>query len=70
MLAYAMGGDATDKYCRLDASTAIEAIKQFVAVIQGVFEDTYLKLPTREDLQRQMSINDQRGFLGMFGSIV
>jgi hypothetical protein len=40
MLAYSVEGDATDEYCKLASSTAIEAIKRFVAAIQGVLEDT------------------------------
>ena len=33
ILAYNVGGDATDKYCRLASSIAIEAMKRFVAII-------------------------------------
>jgi hypothetical protein len=69
MLTYGVGGDATDEYCRLASSIAMEAMKRFVAAIRGVFEDTYLRQPTCDDLQHQMSINEERRFLGMFGSI-
>jgi hypothetical protein len=69
ILAYGIDGDAIDEYCRLRTSTAMEAMKRFVAAIQKVFEYTYLRLSLCEDLQLQMSINEQRGFPDMFGFI-
>ena len=69
MLAYGLPADACDEYCRLDESTASECMKHFVLAIRGCFESTYLRQPTRQDFERQMAINEARGFPGMFGSL-
>jgi hypothetical protein len=69
MLAYGVPADATDEYYRAGESTAIEALKRFVIAIRGCFENTFLRQPSREDLERQIQINTARGFPGMFGSL-
>jgi hypothetical protein len=69
MLAYGMAADACDEYCRLGASTAQECLRRFVIAVRGIFESTYLRQPTREDLERQMAINNNRGFPRMFASL-
>jgi hypothetical protein len=40
-----------------------------VVAIRGCFEATYLRHPTRDDIEKQMSINEKRGFPDMFGSL-
>jgi hypothetical protein len=69
MLAYGVVADATDEYVRLGASTADEALCHFCVAIRGCFESTFLRQPSREDLEKQISINTTRGFPGMFTSI-
>jgi hypothetical protein len=69
LLAYGTSGDAVDEYCRLSESTAMEAMRRFVLAIKACFEARYLRQPTREDIVRQMDINERRGFSGMFASI-
>jgi hypothetical protein len=69
MLAYGTSGDAMDEYCRLSEPIAMEAMTRFVVAIRACFEGRYLRQPTREDILRQMGINEARGFLGMFASI-
>jgi hypothetical protein len=69
MLAYGVAADATDEYVRLGASTAHEALHRFCVAIRGCFESTFLRQPSREDLEKQISINTARGFPGMFASI-
>jgi hypothetical protein len=69
LLAYGTSGNAVDEYCRLSESTAMEAMRRFVLAIRTCFESRYLKQPTREDIVRQMDINEKRGFPGMFASI-
>jgi hypothetical protein len=69
MLAYGTSGDAMDEYCRLSESTTMEAMTRFVVAIRACFEGRYLRQPTREDILRQMGINEARGFPGMFASI-
>ena len=69
MLAYGLPVDACDEYCRLGESTAHESMKRFVKAVRVCSESTYLRQPTRQDFERQMAINEARGFPGMFGSI-
>jgi hypothetical protein len=72
MLAYGIPADAIDaidEYYRTGKSTAIEAMKRFTVAIRGCFESRFLRLPTREDFQRQLDINAARGFPEMFGSL-
>jgi hypothetical protein len=52
-----MSADAMDEYCRMGESIGIEAMKRYVKAIRAVFEATYLRRPTRDDLVRQMGIN-------------
>jgi hypothetical protein len=69
MLAYGVAADACDEYCKLGESTAQMCMERFVVAIRGCFEATYLRQPTRDDIEKQMSINEKRGFPGMFGSL-
>jgi hypothetical protein len=69
MLAYGVAADATDEYCRIGESTAKESMKRFTRAICEVFESFYLRQPSKDDILKQMSINRERGFPGMFGSI-
>jgi hypothetical protein len=67
MLAYGIAADVTDEYVRLGASTASKALCHFCVAIRGCFKSTFLRQPSREDLE--ISINTARGFPGMFASI-
>jgi hypothetical protein len=69
ILAYGVSPDALDEYCRMGESTTVEAVKRYVKAIRAVFEVTFLRQPTRDDLVRQMGINAEWGFPGMFASI-
>jgi hypothetical protein len=69
MLALGVGGDATDEYCRLSKSTALNSLLRFVKAVRVVFEAEYLSQPTREEVEMQLQVNAARGFPGMFGSI-
>ena len=69
MLAYGVAADATDEYCRLGESTAGEAMRCFVNAIRHCFEAEYLILSTEADKKRQIEINTEGGFLGMFASL-
>ena len=44
-------------------------MERFVVAIRGCFEVIYLRQPTKDDIEKQMSINEKRGFPGMFGSL-
>jgi len=52
MLAYGVAADATDEYCRIGESTAMEAMKMFVRCICSCFQKEYLRLATREDYHK------------------
>jgi hypothetical protein len=69
MLAYGVAADATDEYVWLGASTADEALRHFCVAIRGCFESIFLRQPSQEDLEKQISINIACGFPGMFVSI-
>jgi hypothetical protein len=69
ILAYGVAADSTDEYCCLGESTAIKSLKRFVIAVRACFESHYLWQPTRADIVKQMAINEQRGFPGMFASI-
>ena len=66
MLAYGISAHDTNEYCRLGESTAIFSLKRFVLAVRALFEATYLKQLTREDLEKQIAINTDRGFPGIF----
>jgi len=69
MLAYGLPADAMDEYCRLGESTTIESMKRFVFAIRSCYGKVFLCQPTRQDLLKQLAINEARGFPGMFGSL-
>jgi hypothetical protein len=69
MLAYGVPANACDEYCRLEESTAMEAMKRWVVAIRGCFEAQYLRQPSRADLDWQVQIDTARGLLGMFASL-
>jgi hypothetical protein len=69
MLVYGVAADATDEYCRLGESTAQEGLKQFLNAIRKCFESEFLRQPSRADVEKQMEINRERGFPGMFASL-
>jgi hypothetical protein len=69
MLAYGVCADATDEYCRVSESTAMECLKRFCVAVRAVFGEYHLRQPTREDYEKQLQINSDRGFPGMFASL-
>ena len=69
MLAYGTAADAIVDYVRIGESTAIESLRRFVKSIVEVFGTEYLRRPNAEDVSRLLAENEQRGFLGMLGSI-
>lgn len=68
-LAYGVGADAMDEYCRIAESTAIESLYRFVKAIRQLYEARYLRKPNAEDFKEHLEINEARGFPGMFGSL-
>jgi hypothetical protein len=69
ILAYGIPADAVDDYVRISDSTAIEALAKFCAAVVGVYEEHYLRAPTKSDVDAILAFNERRGFPGMLGSI-
>jgi hypothetical protein len=59
-----------DEYCHIGESTpAVQSMKRFVSAIRACFESQYLRKPTRVDIDKQLAINEEHGWPGMFASI-
>ena len=69
MLSLGVCADAMDDYCRTSESTAMECMKRFCVAVRAEFGDHHMRQPTRADFEKQLSINAQRGFPGMFASL-
>ena len=69
MLCFGLCADATDEYCRTSESTTMESLKRFCVAVRAEFEDYHLRQPTLQDFQKQLAINEARGFPGMFASL-
>jgi hypothetical protein len=69
MFCYGLSGDATDEYCRTSESTAMKCMKIFCLAIRAEFEDYHLRQPTREDFEKQLAINRDRRFPGIFAPL-
>jgi hypothetical protein len=65
MLAYGVADDLIDEYLRMSESTCLESMYKFCRAVIAVFGTIYLREPTA----RLLSINEERGFPGMIGSI-
>jgi hypothetical protein len=69
MLAYGVVGDIIDEYLRMSESTCLESMYKFCKAVIAVSGIVYLREPTVEDTARLLSINEEREFPGMIGSI-
>jgi hypothetical protein len=69
MLAYGVVGELIDEYLRMSEATCLESMYKFCKAVIAIFGIVYLREPTVEDTARLLSINEERGFLGMIGSI-
>jgi hypothetical protein len=69
MLAYGVAGDLIDEYLRMSESTCLESMYKFCKAVIAVFGTVYLREPTIEDTTRLLSINEERRFPGMTGSM-
>lgn len=61
--------DSVEDYVRLSKSTIHETAKRLVLFTLGNYRDVYLRAPTREDLERIMARNAERGLPGCIGSL-
>ncbi|KAF8391673.1 hypothetical protein HHK36_023980 [Tetracentron sinense] len=69
ILAYGASVDSTDEYVRIDESTTILCMKKFCRTIVEVFGDEYLRTPNANDVARLQKKGEERGFLGILGSL-
>ncbi|KAL3610457.1 hypothetical protein D5086_001477 [Populus alba] len=69
ILAYGIFVYLIDEYLRIRETIVIESLRAFIKAIIEVFGDWYLKAPNEVDICRLLSIEEQRGFSGMFWSI-
>jgi hypothetical protein len=68
-LAYGNCLDGEDEYLRLSESSLHDAVRAFVRIIKQQFGNNYLnRTPTIEEKKRILSINEKRGFPGLFAS--
>lgn len=66
---YGLSEDVTDEYCRTSESTVMKYVKRYCLAIMAKFKDHHLWQPTREDFEKQLAINRDRGFPDMFASL-
>jgi hypothetical protein len=69
MLAYGVANNLVDEYLRMSEFTCLESMYKFCRAVIEVCGTVYLREPTVEDTARLLSINEERGFMGMKGSI-
>jgi hypothetical protein len=69
MLTYNVTINACGVYCRLGKSIVMEALKRFCKVVKECFETKYLWQPSKADLNKQLQINVDHGYQGMFASL-
>ena len=69
MLTYRVAADFIDEYVRIAETTAITSLKKFVATMVAIFSNEYLRSPNNENIARLLAHGQNRGFLGMLGSI-
>jgi hypothetical protein len=66
MLAYGVAANAIYEYCHLPKTISTKCLKHFVKMICVIFECEYLWQPLRANLEKQLRINGDYDFVGMF----
>ncbi|XP_035822091.1 uncharacterized protein [Zea mays] len=69
ILAYGLPSDAVDEYIQIGQTTARDCLIRFCRAIISSFSERYLRIPNHDDIARILSVNADRGFPGMLGSI-
>ncbi|CAM8910742.1 unnamed protein product [Rhodiola kirilowii] len=69
MLAYGACADQCAEITRMGVTTTLECMKKWCTQVVDTYKDRYLSSPNATDLSRLLRKADQRGFLGMIGSI-
>jgi hypothetical protein len=68
-LAYGTSADAVDEYVQIGESTARKCLNRFCVAVVAIFGDKYLRKPTEADIERLLHMHEERGFVGMLGSL-
>ena len=69
MLAYGCSSDSLDENLRMSESLISLCMEKFCSGVIKNFEKEYLRHPTKDDIERVVAANAERGFPGMFGSL-
>ena len=69
MLVYGVTVNFMDEYVRTVKSTAVMSLKKFVSTVIAIFLEEYLRSSNNENIARLLAHGQNRGFLGMLGSI-
>ena len=69
MLSYGVVADFMDEYVRIAETTTITSMKKICCSSDCYFLEEYLRSPNNEDIARLLAHSQNRGFLGMLGSI-
>nr|GEY26858.1 Toll/interleukin-1 receptor (TIR) domain-containing protein [Tanacetum cinerariifolium] len=69
-LAYGIVPDAFDKYLQIAERASRECLDNFTKCIHVLFAETFLRKPTRKDIEKTYQLHEQKhGLLRMLGSI-
>ncbi|GJT88848.1 ALP1-like protein isoform X1 [Tanacetum coccineum] len=69
-LAYGTAPDAFDEYLQIAERTSRECLDNFTKCIHVLFAETFLRKPTRRDIEKTYQLHEQKhGLPGMLGSI-
>ncbi|GJV84613.1 RNA-directed DNA polymerase, eukaryota [Tanacetum coccineum] len=69
-LAYDTAPDAFDEYLQIAERTSRECLDNFTKCIHVLFAETFLRKPTRRDIEKTYQLHEQKhGLPGMLGSI-
>lgn len=69
MLAYSQCADSLDECIRAGESTILYYMKRFCKNVIEIYEEEFLRQPTREDVIRLLAESKSRGFPGMLFSM-
>jgi hypothetical protein len=69
ILRYRGPADRLDEYIRMGESTTLETMNKFTRTIVAEYGHIYLREPNAHDIARLLHIAEERGFLGILGSI-
>lgn len=69
VLAYGLPIDMVDEYIQIGQTTTRDCLSRFCRAIISCFSERYLRITNQADMASLLSVNADRGFPGMLGSI-